>query len=173
MKFESCFRESKPFSTVRVLYRVLGIMFYYTKLILYNYFVIILGFLFTFIWAVLMGFFAFYVNYVWNPSLRLALLLIASFLPLVTEPLRAFLSPLADAIARVYRQIHIKATLDGGLFNVASGSQPLTGPQRCLYHVILSIVLAFLAGVNVFIFVVAYYMYQIFIRVISNDSQQD
>ena len=119
-----------------------------------------------------MGFCAFYVNYVWSPSLRLALLLVASMLPLVTEPLRVLFSPLADAVARVFRQIRIKATLDGGLFDTVSDTQPLTGPQRYLYYIILAIVLTFLAGVNVFIFLVAYHMYEAFGRFVNELQDQ-
>ena len=147
-------------------------MFLYARAFLYNVFVVTLGIIFTFIWAVLMGFFTFYVNFVWSPSLRLALLLVASMLPLVTQPLRILLSPLADAIARVFRQIRIKATLDGGLFDPASDAQPLTGPQRYLYYIILTIVLVFLAGVNMFVFIVAYFMYENFRSFIQQQQGQ-
>ena len=171
MKFESCFRETKPVSTIRVLYKGMGLLFHYIKLFFYHFFVIVLGIILTFIWGVLMGFFAFYINYVWSPSIRLALLLVASILPLGTEPLRVLLSPLADAFARVFRQIQIKSTLDGGLFEPVSGSQPLTGPLRYLYYIILAIVLVLLAVVNVFVIVFAYYMYDAFFRIVINQSQ--
>ena len=92
-------------------------MFKYTKLIVYNFFVILLGIFLAFIWAVIYGFIIFYITYIWSPVLRLALLLINTALPLATEPLRALLTPLADVAARLFRQIRIKAQLNGGLLS--------------------------------------------------------
>lgn len=92
-------------------------MYKYTKLCVYNFFVILLGILMAFIWAILYGFVMFYITYLWSPALRLALILVNTALPLVTEPLRALLSPLADVAARVFRQIRIKAKLNGGLLS--------------------------------------------------------
>lgn len=172
MKFESCFHENKSTSTIRELYKGLGVMFHYSKLVVYNFFVITLGFIVAFIWAVIAGFVAFYVNFVWSPSLRLALLLVASILPLATEPLRVLLSPFADAIARVFRQIRVNATLDGGLFNAVSGAETQSGPLRYVYYIILSIVLCFLAGINVFIFVTTYYVCDYIFRVTIQNSPQ-
>ena len=92
-------------------------MFKYTKLVVYNFFVILLGIFLAFIWAIVYGIIMFYITYVWSPSLRLALILINTALPLATEPLRAFLTPLADVAARIFRQIRIKAQLNGGLLS--------------------------------------------------------
>ena len=92
-------------------------MFKYTKLVVYNFFVILLGIFMAFLWAVLYGFIMFYITYIWSPALRLILLLINTALPVITEPLRALLTPLADVAARMFRQIRIKAQLNGGLLS--------------------------------------------------------
>jgi len=94
---------------------LIGYVFKYTKLVVYNIFVIAFGFLFAFLFAFLYGLTSFILSWIWSPSLRLTLLTVNAVLPVVTEPLRALFLPLVDVSARIFRQIRIKTTLDGGL----------------------------------------------------------
>ena len=97
------------------MYKAISFVFKYTKLVVYNIFVVIFGFLFAFFWAFIYGIIVFILSWIWSPALRLILLMINAILPLVTEPLRALFSPLVDVAARFFRQIRIKLSLDGGL----------------------------------------------------------
>lgn len=46
--------------------------------------------------------------------MRAALFLSGAVIPAAVEPMKAFLTPLVDVHARIFRQIRIAATLNGG-----------------------------------------------------------
>ena len=115
LEFDKCFQEHKSTYTIPLVYKVIGYVFKYTKLVVYNIFVIIFGFLFAFLWALIYGIVVFVLSWIWSPALRLTLLTVNAILPAVTEPLRALFMPLVDVSARFFRQIRIKLSLDGGL----------------------------------------------------------
>ena len=64
-------------------------------------------------WACLNGFMMFLFVWLYQPFLRLTIMWLYAFTPLVTVPLQAMLTPLVDVYARIFRQIRVKATLDG------------------------------------------------------------
>ena len=113
--FEKCFQEHKSTETFKPIKKAIGFIFKYTKLIVYNILVIVFGFLFAAIWAIIYGIHLFILIWIWSPLQRLTLITIHFLLPLTTETLRAVLYPPADAIGRIFRQIRIKASFSGGL----------------------------------------------------------
>ena len=115
LDFEKCFQEHKSTETIKPIKKVIGIVFKYTKLVVYNILVIVFGFLFAFLWAITYGIVVFILTWIWSPVQRLTLITIHFLLPLTTETLRALLYPLADAVGRIFRQIRVKASFDGGL----------------------------------------------------------
>ena len=115
LDFEKCFQEHKSTETVQPIKKVIGFIFKYTKLVVYNILVIVFGFLFAFNWAIIYGIVVFTLTWIWSPVQRLTLITIHFLLPLTTETLRALLYPLADAIGRIFRQIRVKASFGGGL----------------------------------------------------------
>ena len=117
VEFDSWFEENKSTRTIPVVYLINGYIFKYTKLFIYNFLVILFGFLFSFIWAILMGTTSFLLSWIWSPVLKSSILLISAIAPIMTESLRAFLTPLVDVHARLFRQIRVKGWLNGGLLN--------------------------------------------------------
>ena len=115
LEFDACFHEHKSTKTWPQLYQLTGLMYKYTKLIVYHFFVILIGLILAFIWAVINGIMAFIHVWIWGPALKLSLLWIYAVIPLVTEPLRAIFTPLVDVQARVFRQIRVQANLTGPL----------------------------------------------------------
>lgn len=113
LEFDACFHEHKSTKTWPPLHLVTGVMYKYTKLVVYNIFVILIGFIFAFIWAIINGINAFIHVWLWGPALKLTLLWIYAVTPLVTVPLRAICTPLFDVLARIFRQIHVQANLTG------------------------------------------------------------
>lgn len=69
------------------------------------------------VWGIILSFVSFTMSWLWNPSLKVFLLVVNSTLPAITEPLKALFTPLVDVSARVFRQIRVKASLDGGLMS--------------------------------------------------------
>ena len=65
------------------------------------------------IWAIINGIMVFVLVWLYQPLLRLTIMWVYAFTPLVTVPLQAIFTPLVDVGARIFRQIRIKATLDG------------------------------------------------------------
>lgn len=100
---------------MHVVYDMVGLVYLYTKLILYNTLVITLGIPFAILGALLNGMMAFFLVWFWGPLLRLLLLLMYSMAPVVTVPLIILFSPMGDAYARVYRKIQIKADINGNV----------------------------------------------------------
>ena len=83
------------------------------------------------IWAVVNGIMVFILVWLYQPVLRMIVMWIYAVSPLVSVPLQAIYTPLVDVHARIFRQIRIKAKLDG------SFAERLTGvnSQRQVYEV--------------------------------------
>ena len=107
--------EHKSTETVKPVKKAIGLIFKYTKLFVYNILAILFGFLLVVLWAIIYGILAFILSFIWSPALRLTLLSIHAWSPLIKETLQALFYPLADAAARTFRQIRVKASFDGGL----------------------------------------------------------
>ena len=90
-------------------------VFTITKLMMYNLLVILIGFPTAFFWALGFASIAFFCTYILSPFIRMILIFVHVIMPLATETTRSLLYPLGDAIGRIFRQIQIKASLDGGL----------------------------------------------------------
>ena len=114
MEFKTIFHEHKSTPTIPQVYDIYGRVFYYTKTILYNVLVLMFGIFFTVIFAMFWSLVAFAATWIWWPILRFFLFLIGTIAPIVNEPMKAFLTPLTDVHARIFRQIRINATLNGG-----------------------------------------------------------
>ena len=123
LDFEACFHEHKSTKTWPPLHLVTGLMYKYTKLVVYHIFVILIGFVFAFIWAIINGITAFIHVWLWGPALKLTLLWIYAVTPLVTVPLRAIFTPLVDIQARIFRQIRVQANLTGPFAEKFAGGQ--------------------------------------------------
>lgn len=117
MEFEACFKEHKSTRTYPKIYQVFGYVFKYTKFVTYHILVVIFGIFLAFLWAVILSIVSFVISWLWNPSLKAMLLVVGATLPAVTEPLKALFTPLVDVAARIFRQIHVKGSLDGKLLS--------------------------------------------------------
>ena len=93
----------------------------YTKLVIYHIFVILIGIPLAIIWAVINGIMVFILVWLYQPVLRMTVMWIYAVTPLVTVPLQAIYTPLVDAHARIFRQIRIKAKLDGSFAERLAG----------------------------------------------------
>ena len=116
LEFEACFHEHKKTKTIRPVHNVLGVTYKWIKLITYHSFVFIIGIPLMIVWAFVNGIMAFIYSWIWSPALRLSIFWLAAALPLVTMPLVVIFKPLVDVSARMFRQIQIKANLNGQLY---------------------------------------------------------
>ena len=115
LEFEDCFEEHHKAKTYPALYQVLGIVFKYTKFIIYHFFVVILGIPIMFLWALLNGMMTFGLVWIWGPALRMFVVLAYSVAPALYVPVQAVFSPIIDVQARIFRQCVIQAKVSGGL----------------------------------------------------------
>ena len=115
LEFDACFHEHKSTQLSPRLYILTGLIYKYTKLFVYHFFVVVIGLVLAFIWAVINGIMAFIHVWMWGPTLKFILLCFFAVMPLVTEPLRALCTPLVDVQARIFRQIRVQANLSGPL----------------------------------------------------------
>lgn len=115
LEFEDCFEEHNKTKTFAALYKVLGLVYKYTKLVLYHIFVIVIGIPLMFLWAIINGIMVFVLVWVWGPALRLIITVVYSTAPAFYVPVQAILSPIIDVFARIFRQCVIKGKLSGGL----------------------------------------------------------
>ena len=115
MEFEDCFEEHNKTKTFAGLYKVLGIVYKYTKLVLYHIFVILIGVPLMFLWAIVNGIMAFILVWVWGPALRLLVVVVYSVAPAYVVPVQAIFSPIVDVFARIFRQCVIQAKMSGGM----------------------------------------------------------
>ena len=99
----------------------LGITYKYTKLVVYHIFVILIGIPMALLWALLNGIMVFILVWLYQPALRVTVMWIYAVTPLVTVPLQAIFTPLVDIQARIFRQIRIKANLDGSFAERLAG----------------------------------------------------
>ena len=74
------------------------------------------------IWAVLNSIMVFLLVWLYQPLLRMIIMLSYALSPLVSVPLQAIYTPLIDAHARIFRQIRIKAKLDGSFAERLAGA---------------------------------------------------
>ena len=91
----------------------MDVIYRYTKLIVYHLFVVLFGFIFIIFFAIINGITAFVHVWIYGPLAKFILLWMYAFMPLITEPLRAFLTPLVDVSARIFRKIRIQANVTG------------------------------------------------------------
>ena len=113
LEFDACFHEHKSTQTWPPLYEVSSMLYTYTKLGVYHFLVVLIGFILMFLWAIINGICSFIHVWVWGPALKLFLVVIFALAPLITEPLRAIFTPLVDVQARIFRQIRVHANLTG------------------------------------------------------------
>ena len=102
--------------TIPILYKVLSVIYKYTKLVLYHIFVILIGIPLTIVWAISNGITVFVLVWVWGPLLRVTIVSVYAVAPLFTAPVRALFTPLVDMTARIFRQIHINSNVNGSLW---------------------------------------------------------
>ena len=109
--------------TIPALYKVLGMVYKYTKLVLYHIFVILVGIPLTIVWAIVNGITTFVLVWVWGPALRYFIVWVYAVTPAVTTPYRALLAPLVDVAARIFRQIRVQANINGSLGKKLGGQE--------------------------------------------------
>lgn len=120
MGFDTTFQEHESTITISYFRIANKNVFQYTKLFFYNLLVIFFGFLFSLLWGFIASILLFVITWIWNPVLKMNLLILGATVPIVTEPLKAFFTPLSDVSARIFRQIHVKANIDGKLLSPLS-----------------------------------------------------
>ena len=115
LSFEHFFEEDKDTMTFHALHKVLGLVYKYTKLAYYHFFVILFGIPITIVCAFINSLMAFVLVWLWGPVLRLTIILTYAVTPLATVPIQAILTPLVDVQARFFRQIRVHAVLGGSV----------------------------------------------------------
>ena len=113
LDFDKCFYEHRSTKTVKELNTCLNFTYKHIKLIVYVILVVFLGIPFVILYAIFNAFAVFFVVWMYQPLLRVLVMLTYAFAPLVTVPLQAVFTPLVDVNARLFRQIRIKANLGG------------------------------------------------------------
>lgn len=121
LEFDACFHEHKSMQTWPPLHLVTGMLYRYTKLLVYHFLVVLIGFIFAFIWAIINGINTFIHVWIWGPTLKFIQVWIFALAPVITVPLRAILTPLVDAQARIFRQIRVHANLNGPFAKAFAG----------------------------------------------------
>ena len=100
------------------------VMYKYTLIIVYHVCVFLYGVVFAFLFAIINAVMAFIHVWIYGPALKIALLWIYAFAPLVVAPIRAMYRPLVDASARIFRQIRVDGKLHGSYAERLAGSRP-------------------------------------------------
>ena len=108
LDFENCFTEHKSTMTIPIVYKIVGLVYKYTKLIIYHIFVFLIGIPLAIAWAITNGIVIFTVVWMWGPLLKVVSMMTYSLAPLVTVATEVSLRPFMDITARVFRQIRIK-----------------------------------------------------------------
>ena len=67
------------------------------------------------LWAILNGLFVFIHVWIYLPIMKITVFWVYAFAPLVAAPIQAVFTPLVDVSARIFRQIRVKATLNGNI----------------------------------------------------------
>ena len=107
MDFKECFHEHESTKTIAGYYKVLELTYKYTKLFTYHFFVFIFGFPFAISFALLNGFIYFIHVWIFGPLAKITLLWVYALIPVLVSPIAAYMRPLVDVHARVFRQIRI------------------------------------------------------------------
>ena len=92
---------------------MVGLIYKYTKLTIYHIFVILIGIPMAILWAIINGIVVFTIVWLWGPAIKLVVLAVYAAAPAFTSPIQAVLAPLADVIARIFRQIRVRANING------------------------------------------------------------
>ncbi len=124
--FEDVYMEQKNTKIFPPLYRILGLIYKYTKLILYHILVVIFGIPLMILAALINGGLVFLLVWVWGPMLRMALISLLAVIPIITVPYVAFYSPIADVVARIFRQCRFRVDLNSALGRNLPGGQEHT-----------------------------------------------
>ena len=113
LDFDKCFYEHESTKTIPQLFIIVGRIYKYIKIAMYHFFVFLFGIPMAVFWAMFNGFMVFFYVWFYQPFLRLSTMWMYALSPLVSVPLQAFFAPISDVVARIFRQIRVKATLDG------------------------------------------------------------
>ena len=113
LEFEATFHEHKKTALFKPVREVLGLIYKWIKLIVYHFFVFVIGIPLLILWAIVNGITAFTYSWMWSPAVRISIFWYAAVLPLFTMPLVSIFRPFVDVAARCLRQIRIKGTLTG------------------------------------------------------------
>lgn len=116
LEFAACFHEHQKTKIFGMAHKVLEIVYKWIKLITYHVLAFAIGVPLMIVWAFLGGIFAFIYSWIWSPILRVLIFILAAVLPVATMPLVLLCRPLVDVSARMFRQIQIKANLNGQLY---------------------------------------------------------
>jgi hypothetical protein len=125
LDFEDSFKEHKGTKTIPALYKVLGLIFKYTKLVLYHIFVILVGIPLIILWAIINGITAFVLVWMWGPALRYLIVWVHAIVPAVMIPVTALLTPYVDVMARFLSKIKVTANVNGSLGKKLAGQEHL------------------------------------------------
>lgn len=125
LEFRECFKEHKSAQTHPHLKKFTEVMYKYTLIIVYHFFVVLFGVVSAFLFAIINAVMAFIHVWIYGPLLKLSILWVYATAPLVVAPIRAMYRPLVDASARVFRQIRVDGNLHGSYAErLAGSSQP-------------------------------------------------
>ena len=113
LHFENLFEEDNDTKIFRELFKCLGLVYKFFKLVLYHVFVIFLGIPLAMLWGVINGVVIFVLVWLWTPLLRLVIVTVHAVTPVATVPIQAVLAPLFDAIGRIFGHIRVRADLKG------------------------------------------------------------
>ena len=116
LEYKATFHEHEKTKVLEPVSKVLEIIYRWIKLIVYHFFVFIIGIPLMLMWAFLNGIMAFIYSWMWSPVLRISIFWLAATLPLATMPLVTIFRPLIDVAARCLRQIRLKGALTGNGF---------------------------------------------------------
>ena len=97
-EYEKCFREHKGAKTFHPYAEVLKTIYLYTLRWTYNILLMGVGVVLTVMWGVLNAATAFFQTWFISPSLRVSLVIVKGFLPLVLEPMGMCMKTLCVAM---------------------------------------------------------------------------
>lgn len=123
MDFKHFFEEDEGTKTFHLIYKVLELVYKYTKLAIYHLFVVLVGIPLTIMWALFNGFWVFFLVWLYGPFLKLTIISTRALLPLYVLSVQFLLTPMVDALGRFFSHIRVRAVLGGsvGLGGVKRG----------------------------------------------------
>lgn len=111
LDFNRFFEEDKDTKTFPAIYKAVGLVYKYIKLVLYHVLVIVLGIPLAILWAILNGIMIFVYVWIWGPVLRFFIIHVYSVAPAATVPVRAILGPVFETIGLMLSHIRFKGKL--------------------------------------------------------------